>query len=147
MGKQREHAFADHGIHRFPAQRQRPGIGLGDYLVRDHGEYDPAKHRFGKVQLCTFTAGFKREIFPKLRRAFEAPTRLRVPVEVEVREDLHEMQQIVKNGEYSYSARRTAEGHSDRCTSLALALHAKGGARGPTFLPRPFKPVPVEALA
>ncbi len=108
-----------------------PGIGLGDYLVRDHGEYDPAKHRFGKVQLCTFTAGFKREIFPKLRRAFEAPTRLRVPVEVEVREDLHEMQQIVKNGEYSYSARRTAEGHSDRCTALALALHAGGTASAP----------------
>ena len=96
-----------------------PGIGLGDYLVKDHGEYDPAAHKFGKLELCTFTIGFKRDIFPKLRRAFEAPVRLRVPVDVEVREDLHEMQQTVKNGEYTYSTRRTAEGHSDRCTALA----------------------------
>src|SRR5690606_34432767 len=27
-----------------------PGIGLGDYLVRNHGgEWDPAKHKFGKI--------------------------------------------------------------------------------------------------
>ncbi len=103
-----------------------PGIGLGDLLVREHGEYDPAKHKFGKIELCTFTVGFKREIFPKLRRAFEAPTRLRVPVSIAVREDLHGMRQIVKNGEYSYSAPRTAEGHSDRCTALALCHRARG---------------------
>lgn len=108
-----------------------PGIGLGDYLAKDHGKYDPVKHEFGKIELCTFTANFKRDIFPKLRRAFEAPVRVRVPVDVEVREDLHEMQQVVKNGEYSYTARRTAEGHSDRCTALALALRAaKDGAIG-----------------
>lgn len=117
-----------------------PGIGLGDYLVKAHGEYKPEAHRFGKVELNTFTVGFKREIFPKLRRAFEAPVKLRVPVDVEVREDLHEMQQIVKNGEYSYSARRTAEGHSDRCTALALALRA--GDKGTwTFKPRVFDSV------
>jgi len=116
-----------------------PGIGLGDYLAKDHGEYDPQKHKFGKIELDTFTANFKRDIFPKLRRAFEAPTKLRVPVDVEVREDLHEMQQIVKNGEYSYSARRTAEGHSDRCTALALALRAGGKARENTFIPRAFQ--------
>ena len=115
-----------------------PGIGLGDYLAKDHGIHDPAAHKFGKMELCTFTAGFKRDIFPKLRRAFEAPVKLRVPIDVEVREDLHEMQQIVKNGEYSYSARRTAEGHSDRCTALALALRAASGPKGPTFKPRLF---------
>jgi phage FluMu gp28-like protein len=103
-----------------------PGIGLGDYLVsRGHlGEYNPKEHKFGKIELCTFTAGFKREIFPKLRRAFEAPVRLRIPISKEVREDLHEMRQVVRNGEYSYSAPRTAEGHSDRCTALALMVHA-----------------------
>ena len=115
-----------------------PGIGLGDYLAKDHGVYDPAAHKFGRMELCTFTAGFKRDIFPKLRRAFEAPVKVRVPVDVDVREDLHEMQQIVKNGEYSYSARRTAEGHSDRCTALALALRAASGPRGPAFKPRLF---------
>lgn len=107
-----------------------PGIGLGDYLVREHGEWKPEAHKFGKIELCTFTANFKREIFPKLRRAFEAPTKLRVPISIAVREDLHAMKQIVRNGEYSYAAPRTAEGHSDRCTALALALRAAGGTAG-----------------
>ncbi|MCK9468152.1 MAG: terminase family protein [Porticoccaceae bacterium] len=117
-----------------------PGIGLGDYLVKTHGEYAPQQHKFGKVELATFTVNFKREIFPRLRRAFEAPTRLRVPIDVEVREDLHEMQQIVRNGQYNYMARRTAEGHSDRCTALALAWRAAAAAQAPTFMPRPFRP-------
>lgn len=108
-----------------------PGIGLGDYLVKKHGEWDPEKHKFGKIELCTFTAGFKREIFPRLRRAFEAPVKIRVPISIAVREDLHAMKQIVRGGEYSYSAPRTAEGHSDRCTALALALRASGSAGGP----------------
>jgi hypothetical protein len=36
------------------------------------------------------------------------------------------MRQIIHAGQYSYAAPRTAEGHSDRCTALALALHAAG---------------------
>jgi phage FluMu gp28-like protein len=108
-----------------------PGIGLGDYLVKEHQEWDPQSSKFGKIELCTFTAGLKREIFPKLRRAFEAPTKLRIPLDIELREDLHAMKQIVRNGEYSYSAPHTAEGHSDRCTALALALRAAGDATGP----------------
>jgi phage FluMu gp28-like protein len=107
-----------------------PGIGLGDYLVRKHGEWNPEKHLFGKIELCTFTAGFKRELFPKFRRAFEAPTKIRVPISVAVREDLHAMKQIVRNGEYTYSAPRTAEGHSDRCTAGALAWRARATGGG-----------------
>lgn len=108
-----------------------PGIGLGDYLVRKHGEYKPEAHKFGKIELCTFTAPFKRQIFPKLRRRFEVPVKLRVPISTEVREDLHAMKQIVKGGEYFYAAPRTAEGHSDRCTALALANRARGdGSNG-----------------
>ncbi len=131
-----QQAALDHRIRK--AQRVSfdytgPGIGLGDYLVKDHGIYDPDKHEFGKIELCTFTAGFKRDIFPKLRRAFEAPVRVRIPIDVEVREDLHEMNQIVKNGEYNYSARRTSEGHSDRCTAMALALRAASGAADDTI--------------
>lgn len=118
-----------------------PGIGLGDYLVDTSkggfGQYDPAKHKFGKVELCTFTVGFKREIFPKLRRAFEAPVRVRVPISVAVREDLHAMKQIVKGGEYTYAAPRTAEGHSDRCTALALAMRAAGEGGSSLFVPMP----------
>jgi len=108
-----------------------PGIGLGDYLVKAHGEWAPEQHKFGKIELCTFTPGLKREIFPKLRRAFEAPVKLRVPISIAVREDLHAMKQIVRNGEYSYAAPRTAEGHSDRCTAIALALRAAGSSSGP----------------
>ena len=105
-----------------------PGIGLGDHLVKEHGEHDPAAHKFGTVELCTFTVGFKRELFPRLRRVFESPVTIRIPISVELREDLHAMQQIVRNGEYTYSAPRTAEGHSDRCTALALAVRAAGAA-------------------
>jgi len=103
-----------------------PGIGFGDYAVRDFTEYKPALHKFGKVELCNFSVNFKRELFPKLRRAFEAPTMLRIPISRAVREDLHAVQQIVQNGQYSYWAPRGKEGHSDRCTALALAVRAAG---------------------
>lgn len=103
-----------------------PGIGLGDYLVKAHGRWDPEKHLFGKVELCTFTTGFKRLIFPRLRQAFAAPTKLRIPISTVIREDLHEMKQVVSNGEYNYWSPRTKTGHSDRCTALALANRAAG---------------------
>ena len=114
-----------------------PGIGLGDYLAKEHGVYKPEEHQFGKLELCTFTPKFKRELFPLFRQKFVAPTTVRVPVDIEVREDLHAMQQIVTNGEYSYQAPRTAEGHSDRCTAAALATRAaqkEGGYFLPTSL-------------
>lgn len=103
-----------------------PGIGFGDYLKKEFGLFDPQAHEFGKVELCTFTTGFKRELFPKLRRAFVAPTTVRIPISRLIREDLHAMQQVVTNGEYNYWAPRTKDGHSDRCTALALAVHAAG---------------------
>jgi phage FluMu gp28-like protein len=115
-----------------------PGIGLGDYLVQLHGQWKPEAHEFGKVELCQFTTKFKREIFPRMRRKFEAPTKLRVPVSTAIREDLHQMQQVITNGEYNYWSPRTRLGHSDRCTGLALAVRA---AEMPVHLapPRAFK--------
>ncbi len=107
-----------------------PGIGLGDYLAKEFGVWDGPAHKFGKIELCTFTTAFKRELFPRLRHKFEAPTKVRVPISRAVREDLHAMQQIVSNGEYNYWAPRTKEGHSDRCTALALAVRAAGEAGG-----------------
>jgi phage FluMu gp28-like protein len=103
-----------------------PGIGLGDELVKEFQQFRPDQHQFGKVELCTFTQQFKREIFPKLRRRFEAPCKLRIPVSRLVREDLHAMQQVITNAAYNYWAPRTREGHSDRCTALALAVRAAG---------------------
>lgn len=101
-----------------------PGIGFGDYAAKEHGEYSPGEHKFGKVAKVTFSVKTKREMFPLLRRKFEAPTTVRVPISRVVREDLHAMQQVVMNGEYNYWAARTKEGHSDRCTALALAVRA-----------------------
>ena len=108
-----------------------PGIGLGDYLVKTHHEWKPEQHKFGKVELCTFTPNFKRELFPRLRRKFEAPVKLRIPISRVIREDLHEMKQVITNGQYSYWSPRTREGHSDRCTALALAVRAAGKSSGP----------------
>lgn len=108
-----------------------PGIGLGDYLVKAHGEWHPEQHKFGKVELCTFTPNFKRELFPRLRRKFEAPVKLRIPISRVIREDLHEMKQVITNGQYNYWSPRTRDGHSDRCTALALAVRAAGKSSGP----------------
>ncbi len=107
-----------------------PGVGLGDYLKREFGQWLPGQHSYGRVELCTFSVALKREMFPLLRRQFAAPAQLRVPVSRAVREDLHAMQQVVTNGEYNYWAPRTREGHSDRCTALALAVRAAGDAAG-----------------
>jgi len=103
-----------------------PGIGLGDYVVKQHGEWKPEQHKFGKVELFNFTPLSKRELFPRLRRKFEAPVKLRIPISRVIREDLHGMQQVITNGQYNYWSPRTREGHSDRCTALALAVRAAG---------------------
>jgi phage FluMu gp28-like protein len=110
-----------------------PGIGLGDYLVDTRrggfGKWKPEEHEFGKIELFTFTTLSKRLLFPRLRQAFKdsnSRCTLRIPVSTAIREDLHEMQQVITNGEYNYWSRRTREGHSDRCTALALAVRAAG---------------------
>lgn len=118
-----------------------PGIGLGDLLVEKFGEYKPTEDKFGKIELCTFTPSLKLELFPALKVAFEQ-RRVRVPVNVAVREDLHSMQRIVTaSGSVSYKAPHNDDGHADRCTALALALRAAGTAGGP------FKFQPVAAHA
>lgn len=102
------------------------GIGMGDMLVREFGEYKPEAHRFGRVELCTFSASFKREIFPKLREAMEG-CRLRIPTDPALRTDLSAMQQVCSGGQFSYEAPRTKDGHSDRCTAAALCVRAGAG--------------------
>jgi phage FluMu gp28-like protein len=107
-----------------------PGIGFGDYAVKQFHEYKPEDHLFGRVEKFVFTPKSKRLLFPTLRRRFEAPVKLRIPISRMVREDLHAMQQVVTGGEYNYWAPKTREGHSDRCTALALAIHAAGKPGG-----------------
>ena len=100
------------------------GVGLGDLLVQEYGVYDPARHQFGKVSLCHFTLGLKREIFPKLRLAFEQRS-VRIPQSSETREDLHALRLTsLPGGGVTYHAPLTPHGHSDRAVALALALKA-----------------------
>lgn len=101
-----------------------PGIGLGDELVKRFGEYNPDQHQYGKIELVTFTNARKLELFPALRVAFEKH-QVRVPVNRTIREDLHSMQRVATaNGNVTYRAPHTADGHADRCTALALCLRA-----------------------
>ena len=101
-----------------------PGVGMGDYLVKEFGEWDPARHLYGKIELVTFSQNSKVDLFSKLRMAFEG-RRLRVPMSRTIREDLHSMQRVVsQNGGISYRAPHTDDGHADRCTALALAHRA-----------------------
>jgi phage FluMu gp28-like protein len=111
-------------LHRVCFDYTGPGIGLGDELVKQFGAYDPAKNKFGKIELCTFTQPFKQLLFARLHNAFENK-RLRIPVETALREDLHSVNRCVSaNGAITYRATGTADGNADRCTALALALKA-----------------------
>ena len=100
-------------------------LQFGDLCEKEFGaeKASPGRVPVQRCELCTFSVPFKQDIFPKLQIAFQG-VRLRVPVDVECREDLHEMQDAVKDGHHNYFAKRTAEGHSDRCTALALAVRA-----------------------
>jgi phage FluMu gp28-like protein len=107
-----------------------PGVGLGDYLVKEFGQYEPDKHRFGKIELCTFSNTMKVDVFSKLRMAFEKRA-LRIPVSRVIREDLHSVNRVATaTGQLTYKAPHTADGHADRCTALALAVRAGGYATG-----------------
>jgi phage FluMu gp28-like protein len=105
------------------------GIGLGDYLAREFGAWDPAQHKFGKIELCQFSNTLKLEIFSKLRMAFEE-RKVRVPVNRAIREDLHSVNRVsTASGQITYRAPHNADGHADRCTALALAMRAAGDGR------------------
>lgn len=101
-----------------------PGVGFGDYLAKEHHEYNPTKHKHGKIELCTFTNPFVCDIMSKLRMSFER-SRVRIPCNRAAREDLHAVQRVATpTGKVTYRAPFTADGHSDRAYALALALRA-----------------------
>lgn len=115
-----------------------PGIGLGDMMVKEFGEWNPDQHKFGKVELCVMTNSFKLKIFPGLRVAMEKRNH-RIPINRVIREDLHSINRVVTaNGAISYRAPHTADGHADRATALALVTRAgetTGGSIGRVSLP------------
>jgi phage FluMu gp28-like protein len=97
-----------------------PGIGLGDYLIKQLGY---------KLELCAFTSSLKAELFPRLAAAFES-RELLIPIARDIREDLHSIYRTVTNsGNILYRAHATPDGHSDRSTALALAVRAAQTAR------------------
>ena len=104
-----------------------PGVGFGDYLVEEFGEYNPAKDQFGKIELCTFTPKLLCEIMPKMKMAFERRA-VRIPINREAREDLHGIQRVITaSNNVSYRAPRgssKSDGHFDRAYGLALAIRA-----------------------
>jgi phage FluMu gp28-like protein len=101
-----------------------PGIGLGDLLVEKFGEWNPDEHKYGKIELRTFTQKSKCEDFPRLRVEFEN-RRLGIPINRILREDLHSVNRIVTQASgITYRAPHTDDGHADRCTALALAVRA-----------------------
>lgn len=111
-----------------------PGIGLGDLLVREFGEWNPEGHKFGKVELCTFTNTLKCEIFPALRSQADQRM-LGIPDSRTIREDLHSMSRVVTSaGNVTYRAPHTEDGHADRCTALALAVRAMGTGSLPAVI-------------
>lgn len=129
-----------------------PGIGMGDLLVEKFGEWNPAQHRYGKIELVNFSQSTKLELFGHLRLAFEQ-RRTRVPINRAIREDLHSMHRVVSSaGNITYRAPQTSDGHADRCTALALCHHAakskgrttkaKAFARG-TWRDRFSRPLPI----
>ncbi len=103
-----------------------PGVGMGDYLVKEFGEFNPAKHLYGKIELVTFGNAIKVELFGKLRMVFEQK-KTRVPINRVIREDLHSICRVVSpQGNITYRAPHTEDGHADRCTAKALAERARG---------------------
>lgn len=116
------------------------GIGLGDMLVEEFGEWNPDKHLYGKIELVTFNQANKVELMSKLRIRADSRT-LAIPISRTIREDLHSMHRITSaGGGVTYRAAHTPDGHADRCVALALAVRASTGARVPfsyTAVPRP----------
>ena len=94
------------------------GIGgpVSEHLARRLGQF--------KLDAVNFTSDRKRELFSRAKKAFQAQS-VRIPKDDRLRDELASIQRIVTpQGLVKYSAARTRDGHSDRATALALALHA-----------------------
>ena len=99
--------------------------------MKEFGEWDPERHRYGKIELVTFTQEKKVELFSKLRMAFERRL-VGIPVSRAIREDLHSVARVTTaSGGVTYRAAHTDDGHADRATAKALAERARAAHSGP----------------
>ena len=93
--------------------------GIGAMLAEE-----AARKGGGKFEGVQFTVQSKGEMYGLMRRRFEERS-VRIPVNRELREDLHAVQRVVSTGgNVTYSAPRNADGHSDRAAALALCIRA-----------------------
>ncbi len=109
--------------------------GIGAMLAEE------ARRMLGaKVEAVTFTASSKVDMYGRMRRTFEDRS-IRIPASRDLREDLHAVQRNVSTGgSISYSAPRSADGHSDRASALALCIHGSATHADPHFIPTIFRP-------
>ena len=100
--------------------------GLGMQLAEE------AHTRYGsRVEPVTFTAPVKEDLAVTTLRSFQDRL-VRVPMDTEIREDLHSVQKVVTSaGNIRYDAQRSDAGHADRFWALALAVHAGSSPPGP----------------
>lgn len=106
-----------------------PGVGFGDYLVKEFGQWDPEHHRFGKILLCQATNAANVRMFSRLRMEFERRNH-RIPISRRLRESLHSVYRVSTQTSVSYRAPHTPTGHADECYALALYGEAVDSARG-----------------
>jgi phage FluMu gp28-like protein len=94
------------------------GLGgpISEHLAKRLGDY--------KLDAVNFTNDRKRELFSRAKKAFQSQ-KVRIPANSKLRDDLASIQRIVTpQGLVKFIAARTRDGHADRATALALALHA-----------------------
>lgn len=97
--------------------------GIGAMLAEE-----AARKGGGKFEGVQFNVQTKGEMYALMRRKFEERS-VRIPVDRELREDLHAVQRVVSTGgNVTYSAPRNADGHSDRAAALALCCRAAEAA-------------------
>lgn len=102
--------------------------GIGAMLSEE-----AVKRLGGKCQGVDFNVKTKGEMYTLLRKKFEERS-IRIPVNRELREDLHSVQRVVSSGgNITYSAPRNEDGHSDR--AAAIALMCRAASAGPTVSP------------
>jgi phage FluMu gp28-like protein len=92
------------------------GGPISEHLARRLGDY--------KLEAVNFTNDRKRELFSRAKKAFQSQ-KVRIPSNAKLRDDLASIQRIVTpQGLVKFIAARTRDGHADRATALALAMHA-----------------------
>ena len=115
---EQETILADRVAHARYVAIDATGIGgpVSEHLAKRLGDY--------KLEAVNFTNARKRELFSRAKKAFQSQT-VRIPGNNKLRDDLGSIQRIVTpQGLVKFIAARTRDGHADRATALALAMHA-----------------------